>query len=242
MFLHYQPKVSVDTGRLLGVESLIRWNHPTKGFMPPADFIPRAEQSSLIDLITDFVLEKSISQAKEWHEQGIQISMAVNISTRNLLQPDFVDKVLNLVNRYDLEPHYLELELTESSLLVDMTEAIIKLKRLSDSGISISIDDFGTGYSSLQYLHLLPVSYIKIDQSFALKIPQDTNATSIVDATIMLAQKQGLRTIAEGVESREIFSYLKSIRCDYAQGFWISKPLPAADIPLWYANNPAFGM
>jgi EAL domain-containing protein (putative c-di-GMP-specific phosphodiesterase class I)/GGDEF domain-containing protein len=241
LFLHYQPKISVDTGRLLGVESLLRWNHPTMGFMPPAHFIPRAEQSSLIDLITDFVLEESISQAKEWHEQGIQISMAANISARNLLQPDFVDKVLNLVNRYKLEPHYLELELTESSLLADMSESITKLKKLSENGITISIDDFGTGYSSLQYLHLLPVSFIKIDQSFALRIPQDSNATSIVDATITLAQKQGLRTIAEGVESQEIFSYLKSIRCDYAQGFWISKPLPAAEIPLWYANHPNFG-
>lgn len=240
LFLYYQPKISIATGKLLGVESLLRWNHPTMGFVPPSNFIPRAEQSSLIDLITDFVLEESISQAKKWHEQGIKISVAVNISTRNLLQPNFVSKVLDLINHYQLAPHYLELELTESSLMLDMTKAIDQLKRLSENDITISIDDFGTGYSSLQYLHLLPISFIKIDQSFILKLPQDISATHIVEATITLAQRQGIQTIAEGVENQEIFTFLKNANCDYAQGYWISRPLPSADIPLWYADHQIF--
>lgn len=237
LFLEYQPKVVLATGVVSGVEALVRWNHPRRGVISPEVFIPRAEQSTLINLITRFALGEALRQMAHWRSQGIVVTMAVNISTRNLLQPGFVDQVLRLLDQHGLERHLLELEVTETALMVEMERAIIGLTKLSDTKIIVSIDDFGTGYSSLQYLHRLPVSLIKIDQSFIRKLPGDTGAMHIVEAAVTLAHKQGMQTLAEGVESSEAYRFLKEIGCDLAQGYFLSRPLTAGIFAAWYKEN-----
>lgn len=231
---HYQPKIDIPTGTVYGVEALMRWNHPKRGNIPPSEFIPRAEQSTLIDLITEFALEQSIAQLAEWQKAGINISVSVNISTHNLLQPGFTDFIESLLNYYNLSGDLLELEITEGALMMDVERTIDELRRLSNLKIIISIDDFGTGYSSLQYLHQLPISLIKIDQSFVRRLPSDKGATYILDAAVMLAHNMGIKAIAEGVENKEVYDFLSKIGCDMAQGYMISRPLPALDFEKWY--------
>jgi EAL domain-containing protein (putative c-di-GMP-specific phosphodiesterase class I) len=160
--MHYQPKIEFATGKLHSVEALIRWNHPKLGNIPPSIFIPRAEQSTLIQLVTGFALDQAMEQMVSWQQEGFQISTAVNISTRNLLQSDFVESVHDRLQRYDLKSNLLELEVTENMLMLDINQSIHALQKLSSNNISISLDDFGTGFSSLQYLHRLPISYIKL--------------------------------------------------------------------------------
>lgn len=236
LYFHYQPKIDIQTGAVYGVEALMRWNHPTRGNIPPYEFIPRAEQSTLIDLITEFALEEAISQVAVWKEMGINISVSVNISTHNLLQTDFTDSIVNLLSKYKLSGDMLELEITEGALMMDVERTIDELKRLADHNVVISIDDFGTGYSSLQYLHQLPISLIKIDQSFVRRLPYDKGATYILDAAVMLAHNLGIKAIAEGVENKEVYEFLSHIGCDMAQGYLISCPMPAQDFEKWYLN------
>lgn len=232
--LHYQPKVQIDSGKIYGVEALIRWEHPSRGMIPPVKFIPRAEQSTLIDVITEFVLEQAVQQLAAWQKAGIDVSISVNISTRNLLKPGFTDLIIQLLQQYDLSGELLELEITEGSLMVDVEHTIDELKRLTQLKIVISIDDFGTGYSSLQYLHQLPISVLKIDQSFVRRLPEDQGAVYIMEAAIMLAHNLGLKAIAEGVENTEIYSFLSTLGCDMAQGYLISRPLPPEKFVAWY--------
>ena len=235
--LHYQPKVILATGVVAGVEALVRWNHPQRGTLFPSVFIPKAEQSTLINQITSFVLAQAVAQMAQWRRHGIEVTMAVNLSTRNLVQPGFVEHVLRLLDAHGLERQLLELEITETALMLEIERAIEGLTRLSDTKVIISIDDFGTGYSSLQYLHRLPVALIKIDQSFIRKLPGDTGAMHIVEAAVTLAHKQGIQTLAEGVESRETYLLLKDIGCDLAQGYYLSRPLPAEGFAAWYTAN-----
>ncbi|RYY78066.1 MAG: GGDEF domain-containing protein [Moraxellaceae bacterium] len=234
--LHYQPKVNLDSGKIYGVEALIRWNHPERGMIPPIKFIPRAEQSTLIDLITEFVLEQAIEQLSKWQKAGINVSISVNISTRNLLQPGFTDFVIRLLAQHGVSGSLLELEITEGSLMVDVEHTIDELKRLTQLDITISIDDFGTGYSSLQYLHQLPISVLKIDQSFVRRLPHDQGAVYIMEAAVILAHNLGLKAIAEGVENQQIYQFLSTLGCDMAQGYLISRPLPAANFEQWYTQ------
>lgn len=235
--MHYQPKVCMQTGELQSVEALMRWHHPERGNIPPAIFIPRAEQSTLINTVTEFALEQAMQQIVKWKPLGINIPIAVNISPRNLTQPGFADLILQLLQRYDVHGHMLELEVTEGALMTDITHTIMELSRLSEAKITISIDDFGTGYSSLQYLHKLPISLIKIDQSFVRRLPADKGALHIVEAAVTLAHKMGMKTIAEGVENEEIYQLLTELGCDIAQGYTIAKPLPAAEFEQWYAHH-----
>ena len=235
--LHYQPKIDLSNGNICSVEALMRWEHPERGMIPPGLFIPRAEQSTLIQLVTEFALEQALSQIKHWKKQGIEIPIAVNISTRNLLHPHFTDLVLSLLEKYQLSGECLELEVTEGSLMVDMEKTIDELVRLAGAKMTISIDDFGTGYSSLQYLHRLPASLIKIDQSFVRRLPNDKGAAHIIDAAVTLAKKMGIETIAEGVESREVYDYLRHIGCNMVQGYYISKPLPVREFTDWYLQR-----
>ena len=235
--LHYQPKIDLSNGNICSVEALMRWNHPERGMIPPGLFIPRAEQSTLIQTVTEFALEEALSQSKHWKRMGIEIPIAVNISTRNLLHPHFTDLVLSLLEKYELSGESLELEVTEGSLMVDMEKTIDELIRLAGAKMTISIDDFGTGYSSLQYLHRLPASLIKIDQSFVRRLPGDKGAAHIIDAAVTLAKKMGIETIAEGVETREVYDYLKSIGCNMVQGYYISKPLPIKEFNDWYMQR-----
>lgn len=237
--LHYQPKICIRTGEVHSVEALMRWNHPERGNIPPAIFIPRAEQSTLINLITEFALEQAMKQIVLWRQQGIHLPIAVNISPRNLLQPGFSDLVLSLLQRYEVGGQSLELEVTEGALMTDIARTIVELSRLAEAKITISIDDFGTGYSSLQYLHQLPISLIKIDQSFVRRLPDDKGAVHIVEAAVTLAHKMGMQTIAEGVEEASAYKLLSELGCDIAQGYMISRPLPAAEFEKWHAQYEA---
>ncbi len=232
--LDYQPKVYLASGTVHGAEALIRWNHPVRGPLPPEAFMPRVEQSTLVQVITEFALEQAIAQMALWHQDGIEIPVAVNISTRNLLQPRFAEQVAGLLDHYHLNGKSLELEITEGALMMDMERTIEELLRMTELDIIISIDDFGTGYSSLQYLHRLPISLIKIDQSFVRRLPGDKGAVSIVEAAVMLAHRMGIKVIAEGVENPVIYRFLKEIGCDLAQGFLLSRPLPAEAFATWY--------
>jgi EAL domain-containing protein (putative c-di-GMP-specific phosphodiesterase class I) len=232
--LAYQPKVCLRTGAVHGAEALIRWNHPQRGPLPPEAFIPRIEQSTLIQIITEFVLEQAIRQMAQWLRHDLILPVAVNISTRNLLQPGFTDLVASLLDQHGIDGASLELEITEGALMMDMERSIAELARMSELNIIISIDDFGTGYSSLQYLHRLPISLIKIDQSFVHRLPADKGAVSIVEAAVMLAHRMGIKVIAEGVEHPAVHGFLADIGCDMAQGFLISPPLPAQAFADWH--------
>jgi EAL domain-containing protein (putative c-di-GMP-specific phosphodiesterase class I)/GGDEF domain-containing protein len=232
--LHYQPKIFIPTGAVHGVEALMRWNHPVWGNIPPEEFILRTEHSTLVQMITEFALDQAMGQVVRWEQYDINVPVAVNISTRNLLQPGFTDLILRLLDRYGLRGELLELEVTEGALMVDMERSIHELVKLAGLQIIISIDDFGTGYSSLQYLHKLPISFVKIDQSFIRRLPADKDAISVLEAAVMLAHKMGIKAIAEGVETKEVYDFLSNIGCDLAQGFLISRPLSAANFAKWY--------
>jgi len=235
--MHYQPKIEFGTGKLHSVEALMRWNHPKLGNIPPSIFIPRAEQSTLIQVVTEFALDQAMAQLVLWKQEGLHIPTAVNISTRNLLQPDFVESVRDRLQSYGLNSNLLELEVTESTLMLDMNRSIRELQKLSNNQIAISLDDFGTGFSSLQYLHKLPLNYIKIDQSFIRKLPEDEGAIHIVEAAIMLAHKMGMKTVAEGVETQETYNCLGALECDIAQGYLFAKPLSAKDFSVWLTQH-----
>jgi len=237
MFLVYQPKIDLNTGEINSVEALIRWNHPTKGFIPPVMFIPQAEQSTLIENITDFVLKQAILQLSLWRRSGIFVNIAANVSIYNLLQPNFVNKVLNWLQERELPPECLEIEVTEGALISDFQHVLNGLNRFHDAKIKIALDDFGTGYSSFQYLQRLPIDYLKIDQSFVHNLAASTETKEIVKAIVDLAHTINVKTIAEGIETKEDFEYLNSICCDIGQGFFMSKPLSSSSFVSWFSEN-----
>ena len=196
MMLYYQPKVDLKRGRVTAVEALARWQHPTEGMIPPGDFIPMVEQSGLIRPFTLWALEEAIRQAKQWQTEGIELSVAVNLSTRNLLDPELPDNIAQLLARHQLSPEHLTLEITESAVMSRPEAALRILNRLRSIGLKLSIDDFGTGYSSLAYLKRLPVDELKIDYSFIQGITREENDAVIVCSTIELAQNLGLHVVA----------------------------------------------
>nr|WP_281432347.1 EAL domain-containing protein [Desulfatitalea alkaliphila] len=235
--LHYQPKVAIAGGAVHGVEGLLRWHHPERGLVPLDKFISRAETSTLIDLLTATALEKALVQWVQWQRQGIHVTVAVNVSTRNLLQPGFTEMVLDLLERHGVDGAALELEITEGALMVDAQRIIQKLANLAAAGIAISVDDFGTGYSALQYLNALPITGIKLDQAFIRHLPQDTRMAGIVKAMVNLAHNLEIQVVAEGVDSQAAYDFLARVGCDLAQGYHISPPLPADDFTAWF-NDP----
>ena len=234
--LHYQPKIDLRSGAIMHVEALMRWHHPTLGAIPPAKFIPRAERSTLIDQLTEFAIDEALRQVVRWKKTGVSIRAAVNISAQNLTQPNFVYQVMTQLDKHGLDGSSLELELTENSLMHNVTNAIEVLTKLTKLGIVVSIDDFGTGYSSLQYLHKLPVTIIKIDKSFILNLATDDGSRYIVDAAVNLAHKIDMQVVAEGVEDPRALHILKDMGCDYAQGFLICHPVPANEFTKWRAQ------
>lgn len=235
--LHYQPKIDIHSGKLRGVEALIRWEHPTRGNIPPGTFIPSAERSTLIHLLTQFVLSEAMKTALDFQQQSVSVPVAVNISAYNLCQPDFAENIFKLLNEFGLKGEFLELEVTESALIKDMSHTIRELTKLADAGIQIAVDDFGTGYSSLQYLHQLPITHLKIDQSFVRRLPHAQDAIHIIEAAISLAHKIDLTTIAEGVENAQAMQFLGDIGCDMAQGFYISRPVAGSEFIDWYRQH-----
>jgi len=226
--LHYQPKVSVDSLEITGVEALVRWHHPQLGLISPAEFISLAEDTGLIIPIGQWVLKEACLQNKRWQNQGFaRIRMAVNISARQLHDQAFADTVIRVLRETNLEPEYLELELTESSIMQNAELAANVLSRLKSMGIYCSIDDFGTGFSSLASLKRLPINALKIDKSFVSEAPSEPDDAALVLAIITLAHNLRLRVIAEGVETEEQLRLLHLLRCDEIQGSLFSKPLPA---------------
>lgn len=237
--LFYQPKVSLDSGNIVGVEALLRWRHPRLGMVSPEEFIVAAEQTGLIRSLTKFSLETALHQWQLWHRQGIEMNVAVNLSRRNLLGPDFVEDVMSILNTTRVPPERLLLEITESSILADPARASEVCIRLNELGIGLSLDDFGAGYSSLGYLKRLPVTEIKIDKSFVLGMVADDNDEVIVRSTIDLARNLGLRVVAEGVETVAAWSHLQGLGCDVAQGFFLARPMPGNALRDWLMDFSA---
>ncbi|HET6550549.1 MAG TPA: EAL domain-containing protein [Solirubrobacter sp.] len=227
MRLYYQPKADLRTGRIIGAEALARWDHPEFGIVGPSEFVPIAEQTGLITPLTSFVLDAAIGQARAWMDAGLELSIAVNLSARSFLDTHLAAEIPRLLARHDVPAGLLELEITESMLMTDPARAEATLDRLSQIGLTLSIDDFGTGYSSLANLKRLPVDVIKIDKSFVMEMALDASDAAIVRSTIELAHNLGLRVVAEGVESEDAWRHLEALGCDFAQGYYLSRPLPA---------------
>lgn len=228
LVLYYQPQVDTLTGRIIGFEALLRWQHPEWGLVNPNDFIPVAEETGIIVPIGEWVLRTACHQAKIWQEQfSPELTMSVNISSRQFREPEIVENVLSIVAETGISPDKLDLELTESTLM-DGTDVVFnKMNRLRETGICISVDDFGTGYSSMSYLKRFPITTLKIDRSFVQDIPTDADDIAITQAIIAMGKSLGLTLVAEGVETAEQMHFLREHRCDKLQGFLFSRPIPA---------------
>jgi predicted signal transduction protein with EAL and GGDEF domain len=233
LFLVYQPKVNLRTGKVDGVEALVRWKHPQFGNLLPVRFIPLAEQTGLIMPLTLWVLHEALRQSRAWRQLGLNLHTAVNLSVWNLQSQELPDQIAGLLRTCAVEPDSLQLEITESAIMVDPSRAMETLTRITDLGLKFSIDDFGTGYSSLAYLKRLPVNELKIDRSFVSNMASDKDDLVIVRSTIDLGHNLGLRVVAEGVENRDTVEKLAALNCDAVQGFYMSRPLSAVDLTRW---------
>jgi diguanylate cyclase (GGDEF)-like protein len=235
LVLHYQPKVTISTGAVHGVEALVRWQHPDRGLVPPADFIPAAEGTGLILPLTIRTLELAVAQARTWLDAGTAVQVAVNLSPRCLLEPDFPQVVLDLLARHGLPAGLLRLEITEGTIMADPARALAALTSLKASGISLSIDDFGTGYSSMSYLKRLPVDELKIDRSFVSEMLTNSSDDVLVRSSIDLGHNLGLSVVAEGVEDQETADALTRLGCDVVQGYHLARPMTVAAVTDWFA-------
>ena len=229
--LNYQPRIDIASGRICGVEALIRWRHPELGLVPPTKFIPIAEQAGMIDAIGEWVLRTGCAQRKAWLDRGLpRFRIAINLSARQLRQPDLGERIVAILGETGLDANSLELEITESVIMDDPAKAVCLLRELRSMGITVSLDDFGTEYSSLGYLKQFPLDYMKVDQSFVRGIPFDRDDVAITKAIVTLARNLGLKVIAEGVESEEQLAFFQDQGCEEIQGFLFSGPLAADDM------------
>jgi diguanylate cyclase (GGDEF)-like protein/PAS domain S-box-containing protein len=233
LFLMFQPKLSLRSGSVVGVEALVRWRHPQRGMVMPDEFVPVAQQTSLIRPLTQYVLRDALRQAADWRANGLALSMAVNLSMRNLLDVELPTDIARLLSESGVSASALVLEITESALIADPVHVRSVLDQLAEMGVELSIDDFGTGYSSLSYLKRLPVHEIKIDRSFVLNLTTSDEDAIIVRSTVDLAKNLGLRVVAEGVESAEVLGYLRATGCDVAQGYHLGRPMTGGDFRNW---------
>lgn len=236
--LNYQPKIELQSRRVHGFEALVRWQHPTQGFIPPGEFIPMAEATDVIHPLTEWVLEQSIRQCKKWHDSCFFVTVAVNLSARNLLDEKLPTKISSLLKKYHLPALALELEITESAIVLDPDRALVVLNQLSKLGVRLSIDDFGTGYSSLAYLKRLPVNALKIDRSFVMDMLKDKQDEIIVKSTVNLAHNLGLHVVAEGVENERTLKALAALGCNQAQGYHLGRPMPEDQVQDWFNASP----
>ena len=237
LVVHYQPIVDVRGAEVRGAEGLVRWQHPEHGLLPPGAFIAAVEQTGLIGPLTRHVLERSIAQCATWRTDGKDLSVAVNLSVRNLMDPDLPTQISTLLDIYGLPANALQLEITESMIMSDPERALAIVGRLSELGVRLSVDDFGTGYSSLANLKRLPIDELKIDRSFVSPMMQDESDLIIVRSTINLGHDLGLKVIAEGVEDELTLKRLATLGCDLAQGFHLSRPLAPDAFTSWVADN-----
>ncbi|MEK6575964.1 MAG: GGDEF domain-containing response regulator [Nitrospirota bacterium] len=238
LFLVYQPKVDLKTNRIIGVEALVRWQHPRLGVVPPDQFISSAEKTGMIRQLTLWVLGEVLKQSRSWHQEGIEMNISVNLSVRSLQAPRLTEQIAGLLSTWGVAPERLRLEITESLIMFDPARALEVLSSLRKEGIRFSIDDFGTGYSSLGYLKRLPVDEIKIDKSFVINMAEDENSAIIVRSVIELAHNLGLQVVAEGVENKEVMDRLTSLDCDSAQGYFIGRPSPVEGLTRVLMDTP----
>ena len=241
LVIHYQPKLDLRQDSVTGVEALLRWQHPERGLLAPGTFLPAVEQTGLIGPLTRYVLEEALAQQRRWRDDGRQLSVAVNVSARNLVDPSLPDTVARLLEESGVPGSALELEITETAIMVDLTRASRTLDALRELGVDVSIDDYGTGFSSLASLRRLPVGQIKIDRSFVSGMLANDDDAVIVRSTIELGRHLGLRVVAEGVEDRETLDRLTGWGCDDAQGFYIGRPVPPEALCFDRADRVALG-
>jgi len=237
LVVHYQPKIDLDTGEVNSVEALVRWDHPKRGLLYPDAFLNLVEDSGLMPTLTRVVLAQALDQVATWHAQGQQLTVSVNLSASSLSDTDLPKQVASMLAARGVSPAALQLEITEEFLMADRARARAILTRLRRSGVQISVDDFGTGYSSLSYLRDLPIDELKLDHSFIIPMADDERTATLVASTIALAHSLGLRMVAEGVETDVTYTHLARLGCDQAQGYLMSRPLPAAELDEWLRNR-----
>jgi diguanylate cyclase (GGDEF)-like protein len=235
LVLHFQPKVALSTGRVIGVEALVRWQHPERGLLGPADFLGVAERTGLITDVTRWVVDAAVRQCAEWRRRGADLRVAINLAAANIVDLTLPDAVEQTLRAWDVPGELLECEISEDTVMGDPRRATEVLERLRAMGVRLSLDDFGTGHSSLTYLKRLPLDEVKIDRSFVTGMAVDPSDAAIVRSTIDLARHLGLDVVAEGVETEEVLDALASLECDVAQGFLLSRPLPADQLDGWLA-------
>jgi EAL domain-containing protein (putative c-di-GMP-specific phosphodiesterase class I) len=232
--LHYQPKASLADGRIVGVEALLRWQHPERGLVAPADFMGVLEDTGLIVRVGDRVLSAVCRQIRAWQAAGIEpVPVAINLSAREFAAKDLAGAITRILDEHAVDPSLIELEITEGSLMVNTEEVVATLEALGRLGIGLSIDDFGTGYSSLSYLKRFPLDAVKIDRSFVKDITTDADDATITRAVISMAHSLGLQVIAEGVETEAQLAFLARHGCDQIQGYYFARPLPAEECGVW---------
>jgi diguanylate cyclase (GGDEF)-like protein/PAS domain S-box-containing protein len=237
LLLYYQPKVNMRSGQVIGAEALIRWQHPERGLLGPAAFLPFIEDHAISFEVGEWVIFTALQQISTWRKQGLDLPVSVNIDARHLQQDDFVTRLGQLMQAHpDVAPHCLQLEVLETSALMNMTKVSQVMHHCQALGVSFALDDFGTGYSSLTYLKHLPAATLKIDQSFVRNMPNDPNDLAIASGVIALAKSFGRQVIAEGVETAQHGQLLQSIGCDQLQGYGIARPMPCTEMPQWVAN------
>lgn len=231
----YQPQVELATGRLAGVEALARWRHPKRGIVPPFAFIRPAEEYGLISELTDQLLRKSIIDISKLRSAGLSdFNVSVNVSATTITSYSLPEVLLNLATENQIRPEFFTLEITETGLMTELVKSLDILTRIRMKGFNLSIDDFGTGYSSLSLLHKMPFNELKIDRSFVAEMMSDPDSRSIVETCIMLARKLGMRTVAEGIEDLPTLMELRALGCEYAQGYYVAKPMPIEALPDWF--------
>ncbi|MFL6620672.1 MAG: putative bifunctional diguanylate cyclase/phosphodiesterase [Povalibacter sp.] len=235
--VHYQPKISLSCSAAAAVEALLRWQHPVRGFIPPSEFIPFAEQTGYIKILTRWVLDEAIRQCGTWHAKGIALKVSINLSARDLMNRELPDMIAGLLHQHGTPAGMICLEITESGFMEDPAYAQKVLERLNALGVMLSIDDYGTGYSSLSYIAKLPVDELKIDRSFVSHMKEDPTTSMIVRSTIELGHSLGLKVVAEGVEDEQSLEMLRELGCDHAQGYYMSRPLPPADLEEWLRTS-----
>jgi EAL domain-containing protein (putative c-di-GMP-specific phosphodiesterase class I) len=242
--MYYQPTIDLQTGRLTGVEALVRWNHPRRGIVAPMEFIPLAEESGLIIPLGQWAIQESCRQIRIWQKEipaNEPIALNVNLSARQLRHPNIVRDIADALDDSGLLPSRLILEITESVLMVDTSATISRLVQLKSLGVRLAIDDFGTGYSSFAYLRRFPVDIIKIDKSFVDGVATEPTASALVDAMIRIGKTLQLETVAEGVELVEQADRLRALKCDIGQGYLFSRPLPSDAISAFLQERSASG-
>ena len=233
IMLHYQPQIDISSGKLVGVEALVRWQHPSRGLIFPNQIIPMAEEFGLMGDLTAQVIYQAVRQSHKWQEMGLSIPVSVNISAENITSLTFPDQLTELLRRQQFDPSHLTLEVTESELMGELKTSLDILTRLRMKGLDLSIDDFGTGYSSLSQLHRIPFTELKVDMSFVMNMCSDGEAMAIVRTCIVLGHELKMKVVAEGVENETILQRLEDMGCDIAQGYHIARPMDAKKLLPW---------